>query len=362
VAGVPGKIPETLAAGAEARRFANPILPMTPRLTTSKAETKRCDLCGGTEFQVIGRQDRRGQRLDTGICTRCGLVVHVHVPSERQLDEFYATRYRQEYHGETTPSPRRVMRAWRNGQRIQRQLSPFVRPAEEIFEVGAGIGCTLKAFELAGHRASGIEPGGGFCGYSREQLCADVRGEYLFDLPRRPLCDVLLLVHVIEHFRSPKEALYHMHHLVRPDGKLYVECPNLAAPFARPGKLFHYAHIHNFTPDTLAMLAERCGFRMIRRLSADDDPNLQMLFIRQDIGSLCIDPSSYRRTRRALERYGTISYHLRWSYLRARAAKLGGYLAERRYATRVVAELIERCQKEAAGEKSPAGRYRPKAA
>ncbi len=99
-----------------------------------KAESKRCDLCDGTEFELIARHDRRGKELLTGVCKQCGLVSHWNIPSEVNLQDFYATRYRREYHGELTPSARRVMRAWRNAKRIQSQLEPSLKPGSDIFD------------------------------------------------------------------------------------------------------------------------------------------------------------------------------------------------------------------------------------
>ena len=84
------------------------------------------------------------------VCTTCGLIAHANIPSEEELQAFYATDYRQDYHGEITPSNRRVMRAWKNGQRIERRLSAWTKPGHRVFEIGAGIGCTVKAFQRTG--------------------------------------------------------------------------------------------------------------------------------------------------------------------------------------------------------------------
>ena len=303
---------------------------------------------------MISRFDRHGKPLDTGICPRCGLVAHWNVPSEEQLNAFYATRYRAEYHGEQTPSARRVMRAWRNGERIYRQLAPELAPRAEVFEIGAGIGCTVKCFERHGHPAAGIEPNRGFQEFSRERLRADVTGDYLFDLPPSGRHEAILLIHVIEHFRSPRGALEHIHRILKPGGRLYVECPNLAAPFAPRAKLFHFAHIHNFTPPTLRMMAGRCGFELEREFSRPGDPNLQMLFRRIEEARWEVDPDSCRQTLAALTRDGALGYHLRWNYLVPRAAKLTSYLVERLFAKRYVERLLRESAAETAGAKTRA--------
>lgn len=303
-----------------------------------------CDLCGGRQFELIARRDRHGKPLDTAICRDCGLVRHWRLPEPEELARFYAQEYRQSYHGETTPGARRVMRAWHNGQRILRELSPHVRSGGSVFEVGAGIGCTVKVFEQAGFCAAGIEPHQGFQSFSRERIGADVEQGDLFDLHRWPTHDLVLLVHVIEHLRSPSEALRHIHGLLRPDGCLYVECPNLAAPFATRSRLFHYAHIHNFTPSSLIMTAEKAGYRLRRLVAGADEPNLQMLFSRVDTRQLKIDPHNYSRTLEAIARYSALAYHLRFDYLIPRAAKLVSYAQEYLLAPLLVPRLLARCQ------------------
>lgn len=303
-----------------------------------------CDVCDGVDWELISDRDRHGRPLNTGVCRGCGLVRHEKLPTDAELAEFYGREYRRAYHGETAPSARRVDRAWRNGQRILQQLQPHLSAGARVFEVGAGIGCTVKSFEFAGYPSAGIDPGVGFTNYAQRQLRARVRVADLFDLPPVPEHDLVLLVHVIEHFRSPRRALQAIRRLLVDGGRLYVECPNLAAPFARRSQLFHYAHIHNFTPQTLTLLARRCGFRVERMFSAPDDPNLQLLLARGEIELGAGDATSYTATKDALARSTGLRYHLRWDYVRRRLVKVAAYLGEHVAAGRRTARLIARAQ------------------
>lgn len=308
---------------------------------------KRCDLCGDRGFELVATLDRRGKPLNTVVCTTCGLVAHARIPSDAELDRYYSDEYRQDYHGEFAPSDRRVCRAWNNGQRLLSQLSPYVERGASVFEIGAGIGCNVKSFELAGFAAAGIEPGVGFQQYAQQKLLADIKCERLFDLPQTPRHDLVLLIHVIEHFNSPRNALDHIHSILRPGGKLYVECPNLAAPFARQSRMFHFAHIHNFTPATLAMMALRCGFHVERQFSTRDDPNLQMLLTKVENTRRVIYPESYAQTKAALNRYNNFTYHVRWNYVWPRVRKLASYLGEHLTASRQVRGLLTKCHEHA---------------
>jgi len=304
---------------------------------------KSCELCDGRRFEVIDRLDRRGQPLETGICLGCGLVAHMRIPSDAELQQYYARQYRREYHGESAPSARRVMRAWKKGMQLHRQLAPFLSGRERVLDVGAGIGCTVKVFQQNGLDAFGIEIGEDFQRFGRERLRANVQRGSLFDLHVAPRYDLVLLVQVIEHFNSPRRALEAIHGLLSPEGRLYLECPNLAAPFAVRRRLFHFAHVHNFTPWTLLGLASRCGFRLETRLSREYAPNIQVLLRRVDHGRLNLDPQGYQKTIERIARYNLLTYHLRLSYLVERLKKVTAYLHERLVAETFVRSLCAKC-------------------
>ena len=302
-----------------------------------------CDLCGGNVFQRIADRDRDSQRLDTVICMNCGLVRHAKVPSADDLKRFYSGSYREEYNGEKTPGPRRVMRAWLNGERICQQIAPALPAGAKVLEVGAGIGCTVKVFEQAGFDAEGIDPGGEFLKYSRDQLQANVTICTLEDLPQHQHFDAVLLIHVIEHLPSPVRSLKQMAGLLKPDGLLYVECPNLQAPFASRGRLFHYAHIHNYVPATLRQTGEASGFELRQRFGDRQDPNLQMLFRRNAEATLAADPTNAQRTLQDLRRIRFVPYHLRARYFSDRIRKVSSYAREHLRAQAFVQRLVEDC-------------------
>ncbi len=302
-----------------------------------------CQLCEGCQFELLDTRDRHQQRLETVICRGCGLVRHARVPTEEELARFYAQNYRQQYHGEHSPSVRRVVRAWRNGLRIFGQLRPWLFRGMRVLEIGAGVGATVKVFQLHGAQAQGIEPGESFCRWGQEHLQAPLRCQRLEDLPVDGSWDLILLVHVIEHLRLPRWALERIHHLLAPQGLLYVECPNLTAPLARPGRCFHQAHIYNFTPQTLRQLAQRAGFAPLRQFSSPTDPNLQLLFRRHVAGKPPLDPHYWIEVVAQMNRYGTLRYHLRGEYLRRRWKKCREYLFERVGGRRYLQRILEVC-------------------
>lgn len=307
----------------------------------NQTEHHICDLCGGSDFTIVSERDRHGNALTTGLCRGCGLVSHLPVPSEKEVAAYYAKQYRRDYHGEATPSKRRIMRAWNNGRRILGQLREHLPKHASVFEVGAGIGCTVKCFESAGFDASGIEPNEDFNSYTRDKLHAKVANTNLYDLHADPEgMDAVILIHVIEHFSSPTRALTHIRDLIKDGGLLYIECPNIGAPFATFDRMFHFAHIFNFTPATLVALARKCGFEEVARFKADDHPDIEILFRKVELPKkFSADPSEADRTDAAIHRYNWLTYNLRPDYLGRRLRKLASYANEYLKADAFVKEL-----------------------
>lgn len=230
-----------------------------------------------------------------------------------------------------------------------RQLLPHVPAGSRVFEIGAGIGCTVKSFELAGFDSSGIEPGRGFEQFGRDVLHARLECKQLEDLPLKPAYDFILLVHVIEHLASPSQALGRIRQMLRPGGRLYVECPNVEGPHAAPAKLFHYAHIYNFTHATLKMLAETTGFRVVACLTKPHHRTVRYVLERWDHScpAPAMSAEAGARTVQAIHRYSSLTYYLRPSYLAERLWRDLRFSAHHFASRWRLARLIQRCQADA---------------
>lgn len=308
-----------------------------------------CDLCGQTQFEPISIADRRGGPLGTVLCGHCGLLSHDHIPSDEQLADYYREQYRAEYHGEYTPAPHRVVREWKRGAYLAKLLMPHLKPRDRIFEIGCGMGCTVKQLELAGLDASGIEPGDGFRRYATQHLQARVERGVLADLHRPAQYDVALLVHVLEHLPSPTAALSQIHALLGDGGRLYLEVPDAGAPHAHPDRMFHFAHIYNFTASTLEMLARKCGFRVLHWFSIPADRNLRVLLERCEDTCWQVDRASPADTRRALRTYSSWRYHVRGAYLWDRLRTVISHAQDRLAAHLRVRQIERLCQMDQVG-------------
>jgi SAM-dependent methyltransferase len=301
------------------------------------------------QFEPISIADRRGRTLVTVMCGHCGLLSHADIPSDEQLTDYYREQYRAEYHGEYMPAPHRVVREWKRGADLAKLLVPHLKPRDRIFEIGCGMGCTIKQLELAGFDASGVEPGDGFRRFATQHLRARVERGVLADLHRPAHYDAVLLVHVLEHLPSPTAALSQIRALLGAGGRVYVEVPDAGAPHAHPDRMFHFAHIYNFTASTLEMLARKCGFQVLHRFSLPADRNLRVWLERREDTNWQVDAECPADTRRVLREYSDWRYYVRGAYLWDRARTILSH-AQDRLASRIRVRRIERrCQADQVG-------------
>ncbi|MDE2490927.1 MAG: class I SAM-dependent methyltransferase [Elusimicrobia bacterium] len=146
-----------------------------------------------------------------------------------------------------------------------------------MLEVGCGKGRFLEAAKRKGYRVYGIEPSSrsfavasrlvrGFIapiGFEDIATVADFPREYEF----------VMLWHVLEHLDAPDSLLAQARRLLSDGGRLVIAVPNFASLQARVGGANWYhldppRHVHHFTPRSLRLLAEKCGFE-VEKISFD---------------------------------------------------------------------------------------------
>ena len=111
---------------------------------------------------------------------------------------------------------------------------------------------------------------GQLCGRFDQVVIADL--EKVKHLPER--VDAIVLADVLEHLRSPADALALVRRSLADDGRLFVSVPNIANITVRLGLLFgvfeyrdrgilDHTHLRFYTKRTIRREVERAGFRIL---------------------------------------------------------------------------------------------------
>ncbi len=245
-----------------------------------------CNLCGGQEVAVLANRSRSGKPLRTVICTRCGLVWSDPLPHNPR--DFYEDDYRVNYKGTYSPKPKHIMRAGHVALSRHRKIESLLSQPLSILDVGSGGGEFSYLLKTLGHQVKGIEPNKGYADYSIREYELDVQIGFIQDNRfQGESFDLITIWHVLEHTENPGEVLSLLHALLKPQGTLVIEVPNVEARCQSPISTFHEAHIFNFNVATLERLAEKMGFTDMAHFLSEDGGNITLIARKKSVG--CLD-------------------------------------------------------------------------
>ena len=208
-----------------------------------------------------------GRPLQAVICTQCGLAFLNPQPKPDALSRFYSA----EYYAGQSPHDFDIDKHLR-AREWQRQVLfdwviahlPEVR-AWSILDIGCGYGAWLRNFGDA-NRLLGIEQSVQAAKIAKERFGVEVHQTDFMqnDLPAGSF-DLVSGLAMIEHFVDPLAALVEMNRVLRPDGYLYLQTPDLRGLVLRRGiaRFFKLVHTYYFSFTTLAGLCEKAGFEVV---------------------------------------------------------------------------------------------------
>lgn len=224
-----------------------------------------CPVCDGRygqpTFAVCGL---RHQLLT---CTDCGLGRLHPLPTAEEIADFYPQEYYGSPGAKFEPLTEAAVRFV--GTLHVKLLSRRLPQGSRILDIGCGRGVLLSALADYGHEVHGMD-------LSETAVHgADPRAEIRVApclthvaYPARHF-DQVILWHVLEHLRNPREVLREVHRILKPGGQVIVAVPNfssLQARWAGPA-WFHLdlpRHLFHFPVAGLRQLLTRTKFEVVR--------------------------------------------------------------------------------------------------
>lgn len=121
---------------------------------------------------------------------------------------------------------------------------------KKVLDIGCGTGGFLKAAEMKGARAVGIEPDEKAIEICRLKKCL-VYKSYAEKLPFKDnQFDIIYCLTVLEHVQSVEKSILEMKRVLKTNGKIYIKCPNYLSFYEGHYKIFWMP----FFPKKLAKL------------------------------------------------------------------------------------------------------------
>lgn len=232
-----------------------------------------CLVCKQTNFGKILDFDRYGLRHPTVICKDCGLIQSTPRMSEKNYKEFYEKEYRKLYLGEKELYKLVFDNGYSRGKGIYDYVSgvmdePVVK--KFVVEIGCGIGGILQYFKEKDNRVFGVDWDNGAVKYGCSRGLPLVRGGIgeLSGLSTVP--DIVLFVHVVEHFLNPIKEFESLKEFIDHDTLVYVEVPSVkyfhkVKAYEKDFQLYlQNAHVFHYTLVTLNNSLSLAGFELVR--------------------------------------------------------------------------------------------------
>jgi SAM-dependent methyltransferase len=214
-----------------------------------------CNLCGSSGAAFYCRKDE----IDVVRCGKCGLIYTAEVRSQTEMKEHYSEGYFEPY------LKAEALHARKRFKKRIKEIKKLKFPGS-LLDVGCGVGFFLKLAEDEGYKASGVEFSSWASEYARNNFSLDVFTGELKDAGFAPdTFDVITLWHILEHVTDPTKFLMEVNRLLKKDGLLVVEVPNVRSIAAKiAGTSWELMapkeHFFYFNPETVAQLLQDAGF------------------------------------------------------------------------------------------------------
>ena len=227
-------------------------------------------------------------------CDRCGLARTYPMPYEGNTSTYESPEWALDAIETETVGNRYIFRS------ISSEMLKEVEREKKdgrLLDVGCGVGNLLDLARNNGWDTYGVELSETYCDYTNS-IGLKVVNSTLTDAGfKKGSFDAISMIHVLEHVPEPLELLNEARRVLKKNGVLVVDTPDIGTITARIQKE-HYisldpdCHIWQFTPATLKELIARAGFKPIRvvrhsrgwrywkTLSILDDPELRISRVR----------------------------------------------------------------------------------
>ncbi len=205
-------------------------------------------------------------------CDTCGAEYTQPVPSPEELKQLYETYYNFGGEKGTRYTKLRELFLFSTFYRIFLSLDGDVsfharRGSGRLLDIGCNEGRGLTLYRHNGFSADGLELN------EAAATAARARGHRVFTnaldsfQPADPY-DIAVLSNVLEHSLSPSDMLRDAHRILKPDGQIWISCPNnrswLRSMFGKYWINWHVPfHIIHFSPESLGKILQDSGFHTI---------------------------------------------------------------------------------------------------
>lgn len=179
----------------------------------------------------------------------------------------------------------------------EERVAPFIKtalpPEGKVLDVACAFGDLLHLIDRDGYKTYGIDISHYAIEKAKKRTAAKLSiGDVNEKMPYKTnFFNAIFALDIIEHVDSPYRFLIELHRLLKKNGFLFIQTPNINSVFEKisKDKWFGYrdeTHLHLFTRKSLGFLAKKSGFLLLtsQTFAAPFPPVIRTLLKQTDIG------------------------------------------------------------------------------
>lgn len=230
---------------------------------------RKCRLCQSTNV----KRYLSGKDYQLLKCENCGIVFTDPFPSRKILDSINKESYGMEnsWRGYSLRLPSLLKRA----QKIIDEIKIY-KKSGSLLDIGCGFGLLLKVAKDKGFEVLGVEKEKRAVEIATKKWkLSVVKGEFPEVDIKSAFFDVVICFDILEHVRNPKQFLSSIDHILRKNGLLVIQSPNIESIMAKITRdrwnwLLVPNHLWHFSPKTLPIILKKSGFEILKLKTLDD--------------------------------------------------------------------------------------------
>jgi len=237
-------------------------------------ENVSCGLCGSSKYvNHLCRGDLSlflEGKFQLVRCSECGLVYLNPRPAQASMAEIYPDHYDQ-YTPTLKDEPSPIKR-WERIYGLRKRIKPIIgqKKTGRLLDVGCATGDFLEVMQMSKDwELHGVEISSSASDHARLTLNLPIVTGSLEDAKYQDnFFDVITMWNVIEHLSDPLATLKELRRILKPDGLLVFNTPNLDSLDAKIFKQYWIGyelprHFYVFSNKTLDKMLTKAGFTTV---------------------------------------------------------------------------------------------------
>ncbi|TXJ41889.1 class I SAM-dependent methyltransferase [Brachyspira pilosicoli] len=224
-----------------------------------------CKVCSSNHYKKIGEiKNIWREYKDVYQCDECSLYF-IDSPTDEEINSLYKNEYHNNIKNKLFEIAKSKMRYARSLSQFNFIKQTIDLKNKDICEIGAFDGLLLSLFKKNNNNVFGYELNDDARVYAKKKYDIDLKENFL---ESKSKYDIIILSHVIEHFREPKEILIKIKSMLKENGFIYIEVPNSPMPnecsYNMLMRYLNTEHIVNFNMDNLLKFVESVNLKIVR--------------------------------------------------------------------------------------------------